>query len=109
MESDCDHQERRADHPDRGTGRDRLHPLFDACVNRLDEFSNPCNRALLEALGTALLGGAFASYLLADADAPGTIKHMWQVWAPIVVKEARHYGRMPVPRQYAGQGGEPDE
>jgi len=83
--------------------------LFDACMNRFDENRNPSDGALLQALGTALLGGAFAGYALADPDAPHTIRHMWEVWAPVVALEARRYGRMPVPRQYRDQEGEPDE
>ncbi len=55
----------------------------------------------LDAIGCTLL---LALLAIGDPDmdeGPLTIAKVWRVWAPLVCLHYPHYGRMPVPKEYA--------
>ncbi len=55
--------------------------LYAALAHEADR-SHSTAFALCEALGNALIGQAFAAFILAEPDPPLTLRHMWAMWAP---------------------------
>lgn len=83
--------------------------LCDACMARSDAFESGGDPTLLAALGMGLLGSAFGAFLLSSHDAPHTIRHMWEMWAPVTCLGYAKYGRMPLPPLWQDQDGPPVE
>jgi len=61
---------------------------------------------LLDALASALLGGAFGAFLLAECDPPQTLRHMWEMWAPYDTSLFAP-ARLPFPESFAPMPGKP--
>ncbi len=55
----------------------------------------------LDAIGAALLHALLAIGDQGMDEGPLTIAQMWRVWAPLVSLHYPHYGRLPVPQEYA--------
>jgi hypothetical protein len=75
--------------------------LAEACMYRIAGWDDGHASALLETTAAALLAAMLAAADPGMDETPTTIAKVWRVWAPLVCLHYPHYGRLPVPPEYA--------